>query len=91
MGWANCGTDPKGREIGYAHEATCDHPDCHEEIDRGLSYVCGGMHGGDGIGCGDYFCGEHMTYMETKAPYKFMQKCVQVCYECEALSTQKEK
>lgn len=61
MGWAYCGQDDQGRDIGYAIAATCDHPGCKAEIDRGLAYVCGGMHGGDGIGCGKYFCEEHRT------------------------------
>lgn len=61
MGWANCGTDKNGRHIGYAHEATCDHPGCNENIDRGLSYACGGMHGEDEIGCDKYFCEKHLS------------------------------
>jgi hypothetical protein len=65
MGWANCGEDSKGRPIGYAHAATCDHPGCTAEIDRGLSYACGGMHGessaqGVHSGCEGYFCAEHL-------------------------------
>lgn len=65
MGWANCGTDSKGRPIGYAHEATCDFPGCGRKIDRGLSYACGGMHGEGGVhqddyGCESYFCGDHL-------------------------------
>lgn len=60
MGWANCGTDSTGRNIGYAHEATCDHEGCSEKIDRGLSYACGDMHGeNDGIDCEKYFCENH--------------------------------
>jgi len=66
MGWGHCGTDSKGREIGYAIEATCDHPGCNEQIDRGLSYACGGMHGiydnhGREEGCEGYFCTKHMS------------------------------
>lgn len=61
MGWANCGADSKGRPIGYAHEATCDHPGCNTKIDRGLSYACGGMHGeGSGFQCEGYFCPAHL-------------------------------
>jgi hypothetical protein len=45
MGWGNCGFDKQGRPIGYVHEAYCDHPGCNKKIDRGLSYVCGTMHG----------------------------------------------
>lgn len=70
MGWAFCGTDDMGREIGYGVPATCDHPGCDKEIDRGLAYCCGGMHGGQGyydedlqtwFGCGRYFCAEHLS------------------------------
>ena len=60
MGWARCGTDDPGRMIGYAIRAECDEPGCDATIDRGLSYVCGGMHGGDEHGCGGYFCGQHL-------------------------------
>lgn len=49
------------RDIGYGVPAECDHPKCHEEIDRGLSYVCGGEPYGGDRGCGLYFCGKHMS------------------------------
>ena len=58
MGWADCGTDDLGRPIGYGHTAECDHTGCSEKINRGLAYVCGTMHGGEG-GCGLYFCDDH--------------------------------
>lgn len=64
MGWANCGDDNLGRPIGYTHDATCDAPGCEAQIHRGLSYVCGNMHGGDEYGCGRYFCTPHMTCVE---------------------------
>jgi len=64
MGWANCGSDSRGRPIGYAHAATCDEPGCDAVIDRGLSYACGDMHGPqdreDGWCCDRYFCGKHL-------------------------------
>lgn len=61
MGWAHCGTDDDGREIGYGVEAECDFPGCPEKIDRGLGYVCGPMHGsGNEWGCGRYYCGKHL-------------------------------
>lgn len=60
MGWAFCGTDSRGREIGYGISATCDFPGCEEEIDRGLGNACGGMHGENGIDCEGYFCGSHL-------------------------------
>lgn len=64
MGRSNCGTDSKGCPIGYAFEATCDHPGCTKEIDRGLGYACGGMHGEDEYSCEGYFCDEHLYYTE---------------------------
>ena len=64
MSWANCGTDSKGRKIGYAHKATCDHSGCTESIDRGLSYACGGDHGESSVYCEKYFCGEHLNSLE---------------------------
>ncbi|CAH8235233.1 hypothetical protein [Vibrio aestuarianus] len=61
MGWGNCGKDSKGRAIGYAFNATCDHVGCNAKIDRGLSYACGGMHGETEHGCEGYFCAKHMS------------------------------
>lgn len=80
MGWANCGEDKNGRPIGYAHEATCDHPGCEEEIDRGLAYACGGMHG-DNDGCEGYFCEEHRSHY---LPEKLTGSSYggSVCVEC---------
>lgn len=62
MGWADCGDDSKGRPIGYGHDATCDHPGCTEEIDRGLGWACGDMHGDHDWDCKGYFCSDHATY-----------------------------
>lgn len=76
MGWADCGFDDKGRPIGYAHEAVCDFEDCDRKIDRGLSYVCGSMHGGGEFGCGGYFCSAHLHY------YKTEQLC-RACYDAQ--------
>ena len=61
MGWSY-GINSEGREVGYSVQATCDHPGCETQIDRGLAYVCGGMHDGGDYGCGRYFCGEHMYW-----------------------------
>ena len=77
MGWANCGTDSKGRPIGYAHDATCDHPGCKEEIHRGLAYACGDMHGEDDS-CDGYFCAKHRITVEKKDG-----EVVSVCLACE--------
>jgi len=60
MGWA-VGFDTRwNRDIGYGIPAVCDHPDCNEEIDRGLAYVCAEQqpYGGEN-GCGLYFCEKH--------------------------------
>lgn len=48
------------RDIGYSVPAYCDHPDCTNVIDRGLSFVCGGQPYGGGDGCGLCFCENHM-------------------------------
>lgn len=61
MGWADCGTDSKGRPIGYGHIATCDFPGCEAEIDRGIAYACGGMHGEESHSCEGYFCTRHLN------------------------------
>jgi len=60
MSWAIGYDDRWKRDIGYGVPATCDHPFCHEKIDRGLSYVCCASepYGGE-TGCGRYFCSEH--------------------------------
>jgi hypothetical protein len=64
MGWS-IGSDGD-RDIGYGVPAVCDHPDCTEEIDRGLSYVCGSEPYGGGYGCGLFFCEEHRNFKEVK-------------------------
>ena len=66
MGWSIGYDSTWGRDIGYGVPAYCDHPDCNEEIDRGLGYVCGGgPYGenprGEGDGCGLFFCGKHLN------------------------------
>lgn len=77
MGWANCGSDSKGRPIGYAHEATCDFPGCNNKIDRGLAYACGGMHGNSDGSCENYFCPEHLEIVED-----IDGETKQLCFEC---------
>lgn len=76
MGWS-IGFDSKwNRDIGYGVPATCDHPGCNEEIDRGLSYVCGGEPYGGDRGCGLYFCQVHLL---TSA------RLPQLCARCKRL------
>jgi hypothetical protein len=61
MGWS-IGFDTNwNRDVGYGVPAFCDHPSCKAEIDRGLSYVCGGEPYGGDKGCGLYFCREHLS------------------------------
>lgn len=83
MGWANCGEDSQGRPIGYAHEATCDHPGCDKPIDRGLAHACGGMHGDcGGEACEKYFCGDHLFYVDPEAMSFNELSAGQLCESC---------
>ena len=50
-----------GRDVGYGVPATCDHPGCAENIDRGISFVCGEAPAGGEYGCGLFFCATHRT------------------------------
>lgn len=62
MGWAVKYDDELDRDIGYGVPASCDHPGCGEEIDRGISYRCGGYNPNtDECGCGLFFCAEHQS------------------------------
>jgi hypothetical protein len=73
MGWS-LGYDSRwSRDVGYGVPAICDHPVCLEEIDRGLSYVCGGEPYGGDRGCGLYFCEKHL-FWSAKLP--------QLCERC---------
>lgn len=74
MGWS-VGYDKKwGRDIGYGVPAICDHHECNEKIDRGLSYVCGGEPYGGDKGCGLYFCENHLAFSSVKGGF--------VCKRC---------
>ena len=64
MGWSFCGYDSEGRPIGYSVKAVCDYPGCNKEIYRGLSYACGGEHGGGEYFCERYFCYEHLIHSD---------------------------
>lgn len=76
MGWS-IGTGAYGRDIGYGVPAECDKPDCHERIDRGLSYCCGGYL--SDYGCGLYFCGTHLTYRKPRGSDGYVELCPR-CY-----------
>jgi len=75
MGWSY-GVNSDGREVGYAVQATCDHPECNVAIDRGLSYICGGMMDGGEHGCGKFFCSQHLNVTLTGPA------TVQLCRRC---------
>lgn len=66
MGWGYGEVD--GREVGYNVVATCDFPSCTVEIDRGLAWCCGTMHGGEN-GCGNYYCSAHLFYPRHNCQY----------------------
>jgi hypothetical protein len=68
MGWEIAYEHERDRDIGYGVPAECDHPDCHAEIDRGLSYVCGGEPYGGEVGCGLFFCEDHLLHGEPIDP-----------------------
>jgi len=75
MGWS-IGFDVKwGRDIGYGVPAICDHPGCNKEIDRGLSYVCGGRPYGGEKGCGLFFCEDHRYYSKHDDDPEMCQRC----------------
>lgn len=62
MSWAR-GIRDDGKEAGYDIDDVCGHPECQEEIDRGISFTCGGveyLH--SGYGCGEWFCPNHLEF-----------------------------
>lgn len=46
---------------GYGVPAICEYPDCNKEIDRGMSYACGGEPFSE-YGCDMYFCDKHLQF-----------------------------
>lgn len=75
MGWGYCGTDDRGRDIGYNIPATCDHEGCDEEIHRGIAYVCGNMHSNDEYSCGQYFCDKHQQNFVVNRFDEYLSVC----------------
>jgi hypothetical protein len=73
MGWDIGYDNTWERDIGYGVPAHCDHPGCKVEIDRGLSYVCGGEPFGGEYGCGLFVCTEHQ---------RANSNCGQLCQHC---------
>jgi hypothetical protein len=74
------------RDIGYGVPAECDHPECDAEIDRGLSYVCGGQPYGEPHGCGLFFCDAHLLMKtvpgEPNIDGAEDEETVQLCERC---------
>jgi hypothetical protein len=82
MGWSS-GVNFEGRTIGYGHDGVCEHEGCEEEIDLGLSYVCGDLAGVYGeAGCGHYFCPEHMYFTSEGQRCIACAKLVSDCDAC---------
>lgn len=66
------------RWAGYGVPALCDHPDCDQQIDRGLDFKCeewieygedpedadGDQYEMEREGCGLYFCPKHSDHLE---------------------------
>lgn len=77
MGWSVGFDSNWNRDIGYGVPAYCDYPGCTKEIDRGLSYVCGGEPYGGEKGCGLYFCEDHLYFHEFRD-----REAKQVCHRC---------
>lgn len=68
MGWQIYESRSVGtplRWAGYGVPAYCDHPKCNEEIDRGVSYVCGGVNSDyEDRGCKLHFCSAHLDHRQ---------------------------
>jgi hypothetical protein len=80
MGWSLGFDNNWDRDIGYGVPAYCDHPKCNEEIDRGLSYVCGSEPYSGEYGCGLYFCQEHLHFRKPHGSDRDIQLCPR-CYK----------
>lgn len=61
MGYSVGWDSDNNRWKGYGVPCTCEHPECAEQIDRGMDYTC--------EGCGLAFCGNHRVG-------SFCERCV---------------
>lgn len=75
---------------GYGVPAICEQPYCNEEIDRGVSFACGGEPFSE-HGCDRYFCSKHLhhTYFDPEQSdgiCKHKEDCecetAEVCERC---------
>ena len=90
MGWSIGYDSCWNRDIGYGVPAVCDHPKCNAEIDRGLAHVCGTEPYGGEIGCGLYFCQEHLYYHNRRMSNGVVET-VQLCPKCGRYDTKPYK
>ena len=74
---------------GYGVPAICEHPDCKKEIDRGVSFACGGEPFSE-HGCDRYFCEKHFDWVyfkEDGSRCRHRKDCecemAQLCERCE--------
>ena len=66
---------------GYGVPTICEHPDCNKEIDRGMSYACGGEPFSE-YGCDMYFCSEHVVGIAV-TPEGELIKCDHLREDCD--------
>jgi hypothetical protein len=75
-----------GKVAGYMVEATCEHPGCTEEVDRGMAHACGGEPGEQGgWSCEGYFCAKHLFcvgVMPDTAAAVELRESVSLCAQC---------
>jgi hypothetical protein len=80
VSWMFCGKNrTTGQWMGYGVPSKCHKRGCGADIDRGLSFVCGGMHEGDIYGCGYYFCKAHLDHLVFADKG---ERIVQLCAKC---------
>lgn len=72
MSWAVSDDIQRNRHIGYGVPAQCDHPECTENIDRGMAYACGGEWG---AACGLFFCYPHRDHYDDNATDYVCERC----------------
>jgi hypothetical protein len=73
------------RWAGYGVPAFCEHPDCNKQIDRGMSFACGGEPFSE-HGCDRYFCEKHLIYAcfddEGTVDIEKGKNCTFICERC---------
>lgn len=71
MGYAVYWQSEHRRHAGYGVPAVCEHPECVEEITRGVDNICGTPPEGE-HGCGLFFCDRHLTYARR---WRYCERC----------------